>query len=440
MSAHEAVNGAAGFTNGARAPTYITADTAPIGGVIKERPEDFLVEEIPLFQPAGQGEHLYLMIEKRDLSTFDVVDVVAQHFGVEPKGVGFAGLKDKHAITRQVFSVHAPGRKFEDFSMLRHDRISVLWADLHTHKLRRGQLKGNRFSIRVRGVPLSAAWQASKQMDRLATTGIPNRFGPQRFGHLGNNHLVGLAMVREDWQASLDALLGPSIDVPEPQAGARARYAAGDYRAALDGFPRLLKAECQSLKALSRGDGAKRAVRSIDRRARAFYLSAFQSALFNRVLDARIEDGSWDTPSVGDIMMSHNDRSESEVAEHTLAQAQADAIAQASSPTGPMWGGRMPRAAGEADVLELRSLSDVGLNLDSLERFARTAGEVFAGSRRPLRVPVTDHQVEGGADAHGPYLRCAFDLPRGSFATVVMDELMKNGAVDASAVRAEGRR
>lgn len=427
------------FANGSVAKEYLTSDAEPLGGVLKSRPEDFLVEELPLYQPAGQGEHLYLMVEKRDLSTFELIDVIAEHFGVERRAVGFAGLKDKHAITRQILSVHVPTRSPTDFPMLRHERISILWADQHTNKLRRGHLKGNRFSIRVRGVRLDAALQAAEQMEVLATKGIPNRLGPQRFGHLGNNHLVGLAMVRGDLQGVLDALLGPQSEHPGPQAEARQAYAAGDFTAALNGFPRLLRAECQALQALSRGQNAKRAVRSIDRRARSFYLSAFQSAVFNKILDERLSSGTWDTLAEGDVMMSHEDRAETLVTPHTLEACVSACRALQASPTGPMWGGRMPRGQGPSDELEQRVLEALGLSIEEIEHFARTGGEVFAGSRRPLRVPVSHHQVEGGADGHGPYLRVAFDLPRGSFATVVMDELMKNGAPDASALRAAER-
>ncbi len=424
------------FPNGARARVYITQDAPGLGGRLKERPDDFLVEELPLYHPAGSGEHLYLMIEKRDLSTFDAVDIVAEHFGVKSRSIGYAGLKDKHAITRQVLSVHAPGRGPADFPMLRHDRLSVLWVDQHTHKLRRGDLKGNRFSIRVRGVGLTAAVQATRQMERLSQVGLPNRFGPQRFGHLGNNHLVGLAIIQGDWQSVLDHLLGPSREHPLPQAEARAAYARGDFRAAHEAFPRLLRAERQALGVLASGGSPAKAVNAIEPRARLFYLSAFQSAVFNAVLDRRIDDGTWDTPMLGDIVMSHDDRSERSVNPATLDDECAACRGLAASPTGPMWGGRTPTADGKPHELELQVLAELGLTPKDIDAYARTPGVVFKGSRRPLRVPITDVQVEAGADAHGQYLRCAFDLPRGSFATVALDELMKNGAVDASAERA----
>ena len=94
---------------------YITADVPGTGGAIKQRPEDFLVDETAAYQPSGEGDHLYLFVEKRNLSTLEAARVLAGHFGVPPDSVGFAGMKDRVAITRQLFSVYAPGKKPEDF-------------------------------------------------------------------------------------------------------------------------------------------------------------------------------------------------------------------------------------------------------------------------------------------------------------------------------------
>ncbi len=128
-----------GGTNaGARASTeqrpfvvpsrFLTDGIEGIGGILKSRPEDFLVEEIPLYEPSGEGEHLYLMIEKRGLSTFDLLNIVARHFDVQKKSIGYAGLKDKHAITRQMISVHLPGKDESAFRSLDGNRITVLGA------------------------------------------------------------------------------------------------------------------------------------------------------------------------------------------------------------------------------------------------------------------------------------------------------------------------
>jgi tRNA pseudouridine13 synthase len=193
----------------ARPEAYLTAAIAGIGGVIKQRPEDFIVEEIPAYDPTGEGEHIYLFIQKVGLSTSQLVSILARHFGVRESAVGYAGLKDRHAITRQVVSIHTPGKKPEDFPALRDGRIQVLWSDLHANKLRRGHLKANRFSIKVREVPLRAVFDAKKTLDALALSGVPNRTGEQRFGILANNHLVGRAIILGDDQSALDILLGP---------------------------------------------------------------------------------------------------------------------------------------------------------------------------------------------------------------------------------------
>src|SRR5690606_17358918 len=125
------------------APPYLTAAIPGAGGRLKVRPEDFLVEEIPAYEPSGEGEHIYLFVEKRNHSTMHVVRLLADHFGVRRDAVGFAGLKDKFAVTRQLFSVHVPGRRPSDFPAFERPGIVVHWADLHANKLRRGHLKGN---------------------------------------------------------------------------------------------------------------------------------------------------------------------------------------------------------------------------------------------------------------------------------------------------------
>ena len=118
---------------------YVTADIPGTAGVIKQRPEDFLVEEIPSYDPCGSGEHIYLMVQKTGLSTLRMVQILAGHFRVRESAVGYAGLKDKHAITRQQVSIHTPGRGPQDFPSVTHPSIVVLGATLHNNKLRRGR-------------------------------------------------------------------------------------------------------------------------------------------------------------------------------------------------------------------------------------------------------------------------------------------------------------
>ena len=198
---------------------YLTADLPGIGGHIKGRPEDFRVEEIPRYRPGGVGEHTYFEIEKVGLSTFEAVRRVARALGVRPRDVGYAGLKDAQAITRQTLSVHGapPGQVLA----LNLPRIEVLWAERHTNKLRVGHLRGNRFAIRVRGVGREALEPCRAVLGVLARRGVPNYFGEQRFGMRGNSHLLGRAIVRRDWAGLMDSLLGQ----PHPDESAEAQAA-----------------------------------------------------------------------------------------------------------------------------------------------------------------------------------------------------------------------
>lgn len=406
---------------------YLTADLPGIGGTIKDRPEDFLVDEQPLYEPVGQGEHIYMLVEKRSMSTLELVGLLAGHFGVRRSAIGYAGLKDKHALTRQVISVHVPGKKIEDFPMVRHERIGVLWTDYHTNKLRPGHLRGNRFSIRVRGVPIGAVLTAQKALQRLERLGVPNRFGEQRFGHLANNHVVGRAIVLGDRKGVVDEILGPGRERPQVQAEARRLYAEGNFAAALDAFPRSARTEGAILRALVNGATHERAAATVGEVEVRYFVSAFQSAVFNAVLDARLLAGTLGELYEGDVAWKHDNGALFAVTPEVAADPELAARLAAFdiSPSGPMWGVSMKRATGRTDEAEIAALAGAGVTLDDLQRFDERAGNLINGARRPLRVPLLYPDVEGGADEHGTYVRCVFELPAGSFATTVMQEIMK---------------
>lgn len=410
--------------------SYITHEVPGIGGRIKVRPEDFLVDEMPLYQPSGSGEHIYLFIEKRNLSTLDVVHILARHFGVRREAIGFAGMKDRNAITRQVFSVHTPGKTPEEFPQLEHERLSVQWADLHNNKLRLGHLAGNRFSIRVRDVGIGEIRNAKRALDIVSARGVPNRFGPQRFGRALNNHRIGRAIVQCDFEGVLRELLAPEGELSEPHARARELFLEKKYDEALAALPRTAHPERNALRALARGANARGAVLGLDRNAKTFFLSAVQSAVFNHVLDLRLSDGTFDRLLPGDVAMKHENRACFDVDDAVASDPTTpERVARFEiSPTGPMWSGSMRRASGEPDRLEQLALASMGLTIEQLHAFDVQAAGMIEGARRPLRVPVTDADLEAGLDEHGPYIRVAFDLPRGAFATVVLEELMKTGA------------
>lgn len=406
---------------------YLTRDIPGIGGVIRQRPEDFLVEEIPLYDPCGEGEHIYMLVEKREMSTLQLVQIVAAHFGVRRDAVGYAGLKDKHAITRQVISVHVPGKKPEDFPSFTHPKLGVVWTDLHANKLRRGHLRGNRFSIRVRGVQATAALPADRVLRSLQTHGVPNRLGEQRFGHYQNNHLIGRAILLGDWRGALDELLGPKPGVEDASSAARAAYALGHFEEALRLTSPSNRAETVALSHLAGGRLPEQAMRAIDRAAVEFFLNGFQSAVFNALLDERLERGELATLTPGDVAFKHDNHAMFAVDESTAAAADTtDRLRSLSiSPTGAMWGPAMMRASGRVDEAEIAALARAGVTLDQLQSSVAVQRGLVEGTRRAFRVPVIDPEVEGGVDEHGSYVRCAFELPRGAFATVVLREIMK---------------
>jgi tRNA pseudouridine13 synthase len=406
---------------------YLSQQIAPIGGTIKVRLEDFLVEELPSYEPCGEGEHLYLFVEKRGVSTLSMVRRFARHFDVKESAVGYAGLKDKHAITRQLVSVHLPGRAHEPFASVDDERIAVLWTAQHTNKLRRGHLAGNRFVIRLRDVEATAALPAMKVLNMLARDGVPNRLGEQRFGALGNNHLVGRALVLGDAEGFIKELLYPDGVVFESTAQARELCAKGQWRDAVSLFPRDLRCERQLCAALGRGAAPTRAVSAVPVHERQYLVSSFQSAIFNAVLDERLKAGTLGSLHEGDIAFKHENGSVFSISsDETGSDDVQDRLGRIEiSPAGPMWGATMKRASAAVDERERAILDRFGVSPEQFEAYSTRSRNNLPGARRPLRVPLMNHDVDGGMDEHGHYVRLAFELPRGAFATSVMQEVMK---------------
>jgi len=409
---------------------HLTAELPGVGGLIKQRPDDFLVEEQPLYEPGGVGEHLFLFVEKTAMTTDELVRAVAKAFRVNRRSVGYAGLKDKHAITRQHLSLHLPGGEDEDAKLAanleHHPRIKLLWAARHANKLRRGHLAGNRFVIRIREVSPTGVVHAKRVLDALARRGAPNYIGAQRFGYRHNSHHLGRLFLLGRYDAMIEELLGRAV-AHESQMliEARQRYRAGDLAGALERWPKTLRHDRQALDALRRGESARDAVLAIDRRQLEFLTSAFQSAVFNDVLARRLMDGTFDRLVPGDLAFKHANRACFAVDKATaeLENAPGGRIASfAVSPSGPMWGPEMTRAGGSVDAMELAALEAYGLGVEQL---TGRDGIAAAGARRPLRIAVRDADLSGGVDEHGPYIRVAFELPRGSYATTVLEEIMK---------------
>lgn len=155
----------------------------------KQTARDFVVEEIPLYEFSGEGEHLILFVRKKNTSTPEMINQICKYLNIKIKDVGYAGLKDKHAMTKQYISLHkkheAAMDAFED------ENIKVISKTYHNNKIRIGHLKGNRFFIKVKKVNPTDAKKIDEALKNISLYGMPNFFGYQRFGNDGDNHILG---------------------------------------------------------------------------------------------------------------------------------------------------------------------------------------------------------------------------------------------------------
>jgi tRNA pseudouridine13 synthase len=316
----------------------LTADLPGIGGRIKASPEDFEVEEIPAYPASGQGEHLYLWVEKRDMGAEYFMRQVAQRLNLAPGAIGSAGLKDRHAVTRQMISV--PQIAEPELSRLEGDGIHLLSVSRHTNKLRPGHLLGNRFRILVRDS--DHADRLPPILERIRTNGLPNFYGEQRFGRGGQTGLWGMALLRKE-------------EPPQDENGRK---------------PNLHK---RFLKKLA--------------------LSAAQSLLFNRNLARRLQDGLLRRVLPGDVM-SHYPRGGLFVAEDVSATQERFDARQIVT-TGPMFGRKTFPARGEAAEREATLLAEAGLTAQSFLGF----GPLLEGTRRHNLVYVDD--LQGATEDEG---------------------------------------
>jgi tRNA pseudouridine13 synthase len=411
---------------------YVTSVVEPIGGHIKERNEDFLVDELPLIQPSGSGDYLWAFVQKAGLSTTQMVDVLADHFKVRPRDISFAGMKDKRAVTRQVVSIHTPGRTPESFPMFEHPQVQILWIDVHSERIRRSQLAGNGFSVRVRACDPMRVQDTHRILNYLSAKGVPNYYGAQRFGARLNNHLVGRDMIAKRWTAVVDQLLGPDELFPALNAQARAAYASGDYANASDGFKRGQATERAVVRALAKGNQPADAVAKASDVQVRFWVAAWQSSVFNRVLARRVADGTYGTLLEGDVALEHATGDFMHVTKD-MAQNQhiKDRVKRFElSPTAALPGINASPASGIPGDIEQEEFAREGLDPSQLNWVAKRFGDSASGTRRPLRVRAENPEAEGGVDEHGPFIRCKFELPPGAFATMVMREVMKIEPLD----------
>ncbi|BCR06121.1 tRNA pseudouridine synthase D [Desulfuromonas versatilis] len=399
---------------------YLSKAVAGTGGTIKESPEDFRVEEIPLYLPCGEGEHLYIEVEKQGLTTFDLLHQLSRALGVKEREMGYAGLKDARATTRQ--TVSAPGVAPERALEVQIEGVRILSARRHRNKLRPGHLAGNRFEIRIRD-PREGSLEAARDvLHILESLGVPNAFGEQRYGSFGNSHLIGRAILLRDFAEAIRQIIGDPAQIKNQRwrEGAE-RFAAGDLRGALEALPGRLRDERRLVHILLEGGSAEAAVMGMPRKLLRLYLSAIQSHLFDRIVAMRLD--SLETLWPGDLAYKHDNGACFAVTDPAAEQPRAERFE--ISPSGPLFGCKVTLARGKAGILEESLLEKEGL---ALESFRIGQGLTMEGERRALRVPLQ----EPGVRLDGADLVLSFALPRGSYATSVLREIIKPGQESAA--------
>jgi tRNA pseudouridine13 synthase len=394
---------------------YLTATLPGTGGSLRREPADFVVEEVPLYEPCGQGNHLYLTVEKRGITTFDLLRELSRALRCPEREIGYAGLKDARAITRQTISV--PQCQPEAVAGLEIPGVRILAARLHRNKLRLGHLAGNRFCIRIRQVEPDARARAEAILGVLQDLGVPNRFGDQRYGVLGNSHRIGRAIVTGAFEEAVGEIIGDPAEILHADwQGAANAFRAGDLATALTLLPRHCHPERRLLEALQAGKLPREAVLALPRKLLRLYLSAYQSSLFDRLVDMRLHalERLWP----GDLACKHVNGACFEVTDPAIEQPRADAFE--ISPTAPLYGCKVPLAGGQPGMIERSLLDKERLTLDA---FRLPGGLTMDGERRPLRVPLSELSLQADRDD----LLLTFRLPKGSFATAVLHEVMKSG-------------
>ena len=406
-------------------------------GRLRSKPEDFRVEEDLGFLPSGTGPHHWLLVCKTGCTTAFVAGRLAERYAVPVREVGYSGLKDRHAIATQWFSVPALPGACEPESTEILPGVRIVRAERGRKKLRRGVHAGNRFTIVVRearGDPRVFGRRAVL----VAREGVPNYFGSQRFGRGGGN-VAGAAMMLARMLHQSPAVDAGSLAVSSPALSSRFDSANALHPSApsdgrkrsLDPFDPLARTSRTVAPPLSPGHldghaakigearGREGRPRPMNRLRRGLYLSAARSLLFNRILHDRVRSGEWNVWIPGDAILINGRR-------RALAPGTAPrdggtpgdwVSAGRAQPTGPLWGrGSSGEVTAQARAREQVAISgcagwSAGLEAAGLEP-----------ARRALRVIPSDLDWESMPDGR---LVIRFSLPRGAYATAVMRELVR---------------
>lgn len=449
------------------ANTYVT-DEEGIGGTIRNRWEDFYVEELPDMVPDGEGPNIWIWIEKLGRTTMDVMLDIARDLHIDRKRLGFAGMKDRNAITRQWICISNmdSDEQFKQVESLAGSikNTEFLKVTRGRKKLRMGQLKGNKFRILIKDIEgmdsedveireksiENAAKRAESILKKLEITGVPNYFGWQRFGKpRTSTHLVGEALIENDLKEVVRRYIGnPSPEESEDSRKARQAYDDGDLEKSLElmhGGMRyekmmlrvLLKEQNKLIKKIAEKEGIsivdvdksqielsdkayKNAIHALPKPLQRMFVHAYQSYLFNATVSERVAMGM-DKYIEGDILI---DKEEHIVRDKTPEEFQELVSTFEVNQTCPLYGTKVPFAGGAVGEMEKSILESYGRVKEDFEcpKMLRLGSH---GLRRAMRFQVWDSSIVPTEDG----VLVEFSIDKGSYATSVLREVMKKDVI-----------
>jgi tRNA pseudouridine13 synthase len=408
--------------------TFIT-NYRGTGGVIRQSNEDFFVDEVPLNLPSGEGPNTWIHLEKNGRTTLDVVLDIARELHISRKRTGFAGMKDRSAITKQWLCIsNITPEELPDFNEVLHN-VKILEIKQNQKKLRMGQLKGNKFKINIRNTesPAEDKEIAENVLESLKISGVPNYYGYQRFGEVrSTTHLVGKCLVEGDIKKAVDTYIGnPNEEEHNQPYESRKLYDEGKLQEAYELMPKSMRYEKSMIKELmiaqnKHGEIVEkdyiRAIESLPKPLKRRFVNAYESYLFNKIVNERAKIGI-DKYFEGDIIIDKEDHWVHEIDKDTI---ESDLNEFKLNPTAPLLGSKVPLAEGKQGDIERKVIEEENITKESFE-CPKTPKLGSHGVRRSIRFKIEDTHVEKIEDG----ISVEFFIPKGCYATAVLREIMK---------------
>ena len=406
---------------------YYASDTEGIGGKLRSVPEDFIVEEIPLPEKGGMtGPYLICRLTKTNWELQHAIKEIAKRLGISHRRIGWAGTKDRNAVTQQMISIYKVSA--EQVSQLRLKDITLEPVGQANEALSLGDLMGNRFTIIIRDTTPDELEEQVHATSEMVSEGIPNYFGLQRFGATRPvTHLVGESILRRDFEQAVVTYIGKVFPGESDQARAArtAFFETRDIQAALHDLPPQMSFERAMLHYLhTHPDDYSGALLELPPKLLSMFVSAFQSFLFNSVLSQRFDDGHTLTePLVGDRLIFANGRTDRVTSTNSTAVSLH--IRRGKCSIALFMPGRdpvEPTSEGEKAVVAL--LEKYHITAENFKQASTFVHTKFDGAWRPIALKTgMDYLVDKNN------VRLKFTLPPGHYATTVCREFMKTDPV-----------